>query len=168
MLAQRVSAGLGREKGASPGGATLSSWEHVTTNLKVLPSMSARRHFYPGYRYSSQNLGPSRPSNWQPLRISSVITRHEFSSLQAARFPGATCLHCRSSSSARSCPIERLQALPCRCSSRCSSPRPVATKSARHPWSTQIPRSSAPHEYPSWHAAPLRCFNSCTPPRAST
>src|SRR5882724_6026627 len=25
-----------------------------------------------------------------------------------------------------------------------------------------------PHEYPSWHAAPLRCFTSCTPPRTSS
>jgi len=80
-------------------------------NLQVLPSMSARRHF-PLYRYSSQNLGPSRPSNWQLLRISSVITRHEFSALHGGCVPGETCRHCSTSSRARSSPMDRRHSRP--------------------------------------------------------
>jgi hypothetical protein len=64
------------------------------------------------YRYSSQNLGPSRPNNWQLLRISSVITRHEFSALHGGCVPGETCRHCSTNSRARSSPIDLRHSCP--------------------------------------------------------
>src|SRR6202035_6197830 len=80
------------------------------------------------YLYSSQNLGPSLPSNWQLLRISSVINRQEFSALHGGCVPGEPCLHCSTSSRARSSPTDRRHSRWWRrsspCASPCSSPRP--------------------------------------------
>jgi hypothetical protein len=44
----------------------------------------------------------------------------------------------------------------------------ITTKSARHPWSTQIPCLFVPQLYPLVHAESLCCVTSRTPPRVST
>jgi len=121
--------------------------------------MSARRHSLPILLAIPRRIPPQQLATLPDLfRNHAARIMHRCKPPGSPAQPACIAVPIRPLSPVQSSDYRPVHA---RCSSPYPSPRPVATKSARHPWSTQIPRSSAPHEYPSWHAAPLRCFTSC-------